>query len=109
MNVAEISSRIIKIIVLSRYLAYIVVRCLDVVVLVGYKYLEVVPGRRGGRPTIRGTRITVDDILEALSVGWNVDEIAENYEIPREAILEAIRYALESLKKVEVIAVETSS
>ncbi|RLE63262.1 MAG: antitoxin [Thermoprotei archaeon] len=60
-----------------------------------------VPGCRGGRPAIRGSRITVDDILEALSVGWNIDEIEENYEIPREAILEAIRYALESLRKVE--------
>jgi len=27
--------------------------------LPGYKWLEVVPGRRGGRPTVRGTRITL--------------------------------------------------
>jgi len=32
----------------------------------GYEYLEAVPKRRGGRPTVKGTRISVDDILEAL-------------------------------------------
>ena len=77
--------------------------------LPGYKWLEVVPGRRGGRPTIKGTRITVDDILEALVNGWSVDEVAENYRIPVEAVYEALRYALETLRKVEVVAVEASS
>ena len=79
------------------------------VLLPGYRWLEVVPGRRGGRPTVRGTRVTVDDILEALANGWSVEEVAENYRIPVEAIYEALRYALETLKKVEVIAVEASS
>ncbi len=79
------------------------------VVLPGYKWLEAVPGRRGGRPTVRGTRVTVDDILEALSNGWSVEEVAENYRIPVEAVYEALRYALEVLKKVEVIAVEATS
>ena len=79
------------------------------VALPGYRWLEVVPDRRGGRPTVRGTRITVDDILEALASGWSVEEIAENYRIPVEAVYEALRYALETLRKVEVIAIEASS
>ncbi len=79
------------------------------VVLPGYKWLEIVPGRRGGRPTVKGTRITVDDILEALSNGWSAEEVAENYRIPVEAVYEALRYALEALKKVEVIAVKATS
>jgi len=80
-----------------------------VVTLPGYRWLEVVPGRRGGRPTVRGTRVTVDDILEALTSGWSVEEIAENYRIPVEAVYEALRYALEILRKIEAIAVETTS
>jgi uncharacterized protein (DUF433 family) len=79
------------------------------VVLPGYKWLEVVPGRRGGRPTVRGTRVAVDDILEALSSGWSVEEVAENYRIPVEAVYEALRYASEAIRKVEIIGVETPS
>ena len=74
----------------------------------GYKWLEVVPGRRGGRPTVKGTRITVDDILEALANGWRAEEVAENYRIPVEAVYEALRYATETIRKVEVIAVEST-
>jgi len=73
-----------------------------------YKWLEVIPGRRGGKPTIKGTRITVDDILEALANGWNINEVAENYRIPIEAIYEALKYALNALRKLEVLIVESS-
>ena len=76
--------------------------------LPGYQWLEVVPRRRGGRPTIRGTRVTVDDVLEALAGRWSPEEVAENYRIPLEAVCEALRYALETLRKLEVIAVETT-
>jgi len=76
--------------------------------LSGYKWLEVVSGRRGGRPTVKGTRITVDDILEALVNGWRVEEITENYRIPQEAVYEALKYALETIRKVEVIAAEAT-
>ncbi len=78
------------------------------VVFPGYKWLEVVPGRRGGRPTVKGTRITVDDILEMLAVGWKPEEVAEELDIPLEAIYEALRFASEALKRVTVIA-EASS
>ncbi|MEB3778710.1 MAG: DUF433 domain-containing protein [Desulfurococcales archaeon] len=79
------------------------------VMLPGYKWLEVVPGRRGGRPTVKGTRVAVDDILEALANGWSVEEVSNNYRIPVEAVHEALRYALETLRRVEVIAVEAIS
>ena len=79
------------------------------VLLPGYKWLEVVPDRRGGGPTVKGTRIAVDDILEALAVGWSVEKVTENYRIPIEAVYEALRYALETIKKIEVIVVETTS
>lgn len=74
------------------------------VVLQGYRWLEVVPDRRGGRPTIRGTRITVDDILDMLAAGWKPEEVSEELEIPLEAVYEALRYASEAVKRVVVIA-----
>jgi len=78
-------------------------------ILPGYKQLEIVPNRRGGRPTVKGTRVTVDDILEALANGWDVEEVAENYRIPVEAIYETLRYASETIRKVVVIATEATS
>jgi len=75
-----------------------------VVDLPGYKWLEIVPGRRGGRPTVKGTRVTVDDILEMLAAGWKPEEVAEELEIPLEAVYEALKFASEVLKRVVVIA-----
>ena len=69
----------------------------------GYKWLEVVPERRGGRPTVKGTRVTVDDILDMLAAGWGPEEVAEELEIPLEAVYEALRYASETVKRVVVI------
>ncbi len=72
--------------------------------LPGYKWLEVVSGKRGGRPTIKGTRVSVDDVLEMLAAGWKPEEVAEELEIPLEAVYEALRYASEVLKRVTVVA-----
>ncbi len=70
----------------------------------GYKWLEVVPGRRGGRPSVRGTRITVDDILEMLAAGWRPEEVAGELGVPLEAVYEALSFASEALKRVVVVA-----
>ena len=78
------------------------------VLLPGYKWLEVVPGRRGSRPTVKGTRVAVDDILEMLAAGWKPEEVADELEIPLEAIYEALRYAAKSLKRVTLVAETTS-
>jgi uncharacterized protein (DUF433 family) len=37
------------------------------------------PGKRGGRPCVRGLRITVYDVLEMLAEGMNDAEILEDY------------------------------
>jgi len=76
----------------------------EMVVLPGYKWLEIVPGRRGGRPTVKGTRVSVDDILEMLAVGWKPEEVAEEFEIPLEAVYEALKFASKALKRVMVVA-----
>ena len=51
-------------------------------------------GKRGGKPTIRGLRITVQDVLGWLAAGMTAEEIIEDYpELGREDILACLAYA----------------
>ncbi len=70
------------------------------VLLPGYKWLEIVPGRRGSRLAVKGTRVTVDDILDMLAAGWEPEEVAEELDIPLEAVYETLRFAFRTLKRV---------
>ena len=48
----------------------------------------------GGKPVIRGTRISVGFILKLLSSDWTIEKIIENYpHLTREGINAAIEYA----------------
>lgn len=47
-----------------------------------------------GKPILRGTRISVELLLELLSNGWSHEEILKNYpQIRRVDILAALKYA----------------
>ena len=37
------------------------------------------PGKRGGKPCIRGMRITVSDVLDYLAAGMSVEEILTDF------------------------------
>lgn len=41
--------------------------------------ITITPGVRSGKPTIRGTRITVADVLEYLAGGMTPDEIVADF------------------------------
>ncbi len=57
-----------------------------------------------GKPCIKGTRITVELILEKLAGGATVEWILDSYpHIKREDVLEAIRYAKAVLTNEEII------
>ena len=43
------------------------------------KIITIEPGKRGGKPCIRGMRITVSDILEYLASGMTQDEILRDF------------------------------
>lgn len=56
-----------------------------------------------GKPTIRGTRISVELILNMLGAGVSIEEILEEYpSIIKEDILAAIRYAHDIVRMEEV-------
>ena len=56
--------------------------------------ITVEPGKRGGRPCIRGIRITVSDVLDRLAQGQSVDELlAEMPDLEREDVHACLAYA----------------
>ena len=56
-----------------------------------------------GKPTIRGLRITVDQILKALAAGISTDELLEDYpELEREDIEAALLYAAELVEEEKI-------
>ena len=62
-------------------------------------------GKRGGKPCIRGLRITVYDILEYLASGMTQEEILEDFDyLTKEDIQACFAYAAEREKHSKVIS-----
>jgi uncharacterized protein (DUF433 family) len=62
------------------------------------------PGKRGGKPCIRGMRITVADVLGWLSAGMSHEEIRDDYpEITEEDIRACLAYAADRERRLTVV------
>ena len=56
--------------------------------------ITIQPGKRGGRPCVRGMRITVADVLGWLAAGMSHEEILRDYpELTEEDIRACLAYA----------------
>jgi len=65
------------------------------------------PGKRGGRPCIRGLRISVYDILSMLSNGMSQEEVLDDFpELDREDIMAALAYAADREHQVYTLKVQ---
>jgi len=53
----------------------------------------------GGKPIIRGTRISVEFILRLIENGWSIEEICREYELREEQVIAAIKYARKIIEK----------
>ena len=63
-----------------------------------------------GKPTIRGMRITVEQILRALAGGLTVDELLQDYpELEQEDIQAVFAYAVNLVDEEQVFPVEFSA
>ena len=70
------------------------------------KIITIEPGKRGGKPCIRGMRITVYDILSWLALGMSIDEIIEDYpELEVEDIYAALSFAADRERSIYQVAV----
>jgi uncharacterized protein (DUF433 family) len=57
-----------------------------------------------GKPIIKGTRISVDFVLELLGSGMSTEEIIEEYpQLKKTDITAALQYAAQSIQKEEVV------
>ncbi|NJN84485.1 MAG: DUF433 domain-containing protein [Caldilineaceae bacterium] len=55
--------------------------------------ITIEPGKRGGKPCIRGMRITVYDVLSYLASGMTTEEILEDFPyLTREDILASLSF-----------------
>lgn len=55
--------------------------------------ISVDPGVRFGKPCLAGTRLDVATIIDALGAGESYESVERDYQISREQILTALRYA----------------
>lgn len=60
-----------------------------------------------GKPCIKGTRLSVDFILELLASGWKFEQIQEEYQIEREDILAVLKYASKVISEEEIFKIST--
>ena len=67
------------------------------------KIITIEPGRRSGKPSIRGMRITVQDVLEYLAGGMTEEEILQDFsELTREDIKACLAFAADRERKLFV-------
>jgi uncharacterized protein (DUF433 family) len=63
--------------------------------------ISIGPGKRGGKPCIRGMRITVYDVLEYLASGMSEQEIIDDFpELTQEDIRACLAFAADRERKL---------
>lgn len=66
--------------------------------------ITIEPGKRGGRPCIRGMRITVYDVLEYLASGMSYQEVLQEFPyLTEEDIRACLAYAADREKNLLVV------
>ncbi len=69
------------------------------------KIITIEPGKRGGKPCIRGMRITVNDILGWLAAGMTIQDILFDFdELTAEDIYATLSYAADRENKIYQVA-----
>lgn len=69
------------------------------------KHITLEPGKRGGKPCIRGLRITVYEVLDYLASGMTEDEILRDFpDLTREDIRACLAFAADRERKLATIS-----
>jgi uncharacterized protein (DUF433 family) len=71
-------------------------------------YLDIItmdPGKRGGKPCVRGLRITVYDILENLASGMTHEDILREFPyLTEDDIRACLAFAADRERKLEILS-----
>ena len=63
--------------------------------------ITIEPGKRGGKPCIRGLRITVYDVLDYLASGMSEDDILRDFpDLTREDIRACLAFAADRERRL---------
>lgn len=66
--------------------------------------ITIEPGKRGGKPCIRGLRMTVTDVLEYLASGMTPDEIVGEFpDLTVEDIRACLAFAADRERRLTVV------
>jgi uncharacterized protein (DUF433 family) len=69
------------------------------------KRITIEPGKRGGKPCIRGLRITVYDVLDYLASGMTQEEILRDFpDLTAEHIKACLAFAADLERKLLTVA-----
>ncbi len=74
--------------------------------MIDYKgIITLEPAKRGGKPCIRGLRITVYDVLSYLAAGMSIEEIISDFpSLTRDDILACLSYAADRERHIVIIS-----
>jgi uncharacterized protein (DUF433 family) len=68
------------------------------------KHITLEPGKRGGKPCIRGLRITVYEVLDYLASGMTEDDILRDFpDLTREDIGACLAFAADRERKLATV------
>lgn len=63
-----------------------------------------------GKPIIRGTRISVELVMDRLADGWTMEDILASYpRVTREDVLAAVAFVTEVFREEDYIAIQKAS
>ncbi len=67
--------------------------------------ITIAPGKRSGKPCIRGLRITVCDVLEYLASGMSTEQILQDFPSLQESDIRAcLAFAADREPKLELLS-----
>lgn len=68
------------------------------------KIITIEPGKRSGKPCIRGTRMTVTDVLEYLAAGMSEEEILADFpDLTAEDIRACLAFAADRERRLATL------